>query len=115
MRKYSARSGMSSFFSLKGGSCITKAFILKKRSFLNLPSFTSLVRSLFVAKTKRTSTRVSFVSPNFINVPFSRTLNSFACIGGLISPISSTKNVPSFAISSRPGLLLWAPVKAPFL
>ena len=46
-------------------------------------------------------------------MPSCRTWSSFACICGLISPISSSRSVPLLASSNLPGLARTAPVNAP--
>jgi len=87
---------------------------LKARSCLNLPSSTSFSISLFVAEITLISTLILWLLPSLVNSFSSRTLSSFACAERLRSVTSSKNSVPPSAISSFPGFLDTAPVKAPF-
>src|SRR3989441_4866356 len=62
----------------------------------------------------RTSTWQSCCPPIRLNCPSCNNCSSLACSDISISPISSRNSVPQCAISTRPGLELQAPVKAPF-
>src|SRR6185503_10098532 len=72
-------------------------------------------RSRLVAAITRTLTMRPLPSaPTFCNSPVSRNRKSRPCIRSVISPTSSRKIVPMWAVSSFPGLSRYAPVKLPF-
>ena len=77
------------------------------------PAWARSRRSRWVAARTRTSTGRSLLAPTARTHPLSRTWSSLAWSAGDISPISSSKRVPSRASSNRPARLLVAPVKAP--
>ena len=68
-----------------------------------------------VAQMIRTSTVTSSVPPTGLKVRSWIARRSFTWMGGVSSPISSRKSVPSWAASKRPILFATAPVNEPFL
>ena len=105
---------MSSNRSRRGGTWIGKTFSRNSRSSRNLFCVTNTLKSLWVAHTTRTSNCMSVRPPTRVTIEFSNTRSSFDCNSRFISPISSRKRVPLFACSNFPGVVLIAPVNAPF-
>ena len=114
LRKWVTISGMSSKRSRRVGTWIGKTFSRNSKSSRNLFCFTNSSRSLCVAHTTLTSNFMSARPPTLVTMEFSSTRSNFDCKSRCMSPISSRNSVPLFACSNFPGVVLTAPVKAPF-
>src|SRR3990172_8897950 len=113
-RKKSARRGMSSRLSERGGTRIGKTFSRSKRSSRNFPSAIIRRRSrLVAAMTRPWNFRFSF-DPSLENSFSCSTRRSFAWRSGGMSPTSSRNRVPPEDASSFPSRDASAPVNAPF-
>ena len=67
-----------------------------------------------MAATTRTSVLIVSFPPTRSNCWSCSTRSTFACVAGVMSPISSRKSVPPSACSNLPMRLRSAPVNAPF-
>ena len=74
----------------------------------------AVCKSSLVAAMMRTSAALSLVLPNGLKRLDSNARSSICCTSNDRLPISSRNNVPPFASSQTPCLLLSAPVNAPF-
>ena len=114
LRRWVTISGMSSERSRRVGTWIGKTFSRNSKSSRNLFCLTNSSKSLCVAHTTLTSNCISARPPTLVTMEFSSTRSNFDCKSRFMSPISSRNRVPLFACSNFPGVVLTAPVKAPF-